>query len=338
MVAKGFLALGCSRFFLPVLGSNCSSSEPQFAFSFHRRRTVSSRLSVCSAGMPPVGEFSTPELLEAKDAAAVESPGESIIGVEGSGPELALDGDSSMHVDTEGKVPVSQKGRTLLVEKRILHESHSKELVILCHGFRSSKESRTLLKLTDAFKEEEIAVFRFDFSGNGEKVDDLREVILHFSSQGWKINAIIGHSKGGNVVLLYASSYHDVPMVVNISGRFYLGKGIEERLGADFSERIKKDGFIDVRDESGGHLYRVTEESLMDRLSTDMHSSCTLIDSNCRVLTVHGSKDEIVPVENATGFANVIPNHELRILDGANHRYSGHFSELSSCILEFIRE
>ncbi|CAA7393346.1 unnamed protein product [Spirodela intermedia] len=268
-----------------------------------------------------------------------------------------------MHVDTEGKVPVSQKGRTLLVEKSvqlenkygeklvgILHESHSKELVILCHGFRSSKESRTLLKLADAFKEEEIAVFRFDFSGNGEsggsfqfgnywkEVDDLRAVILHFSSQGWKINAIIGHSKGGNVVLLYASSYHDVPMVVNISGRFYLGKGIEERLGADFSERIKKDGFIDVRDESGGHLYRVTEESLMDRLSTDMHSSCTLIDSNCRVLTVHGSKDEIVPVENATGFANVIPNHELRILDGANHRYSGHFSELSSCILEFIRE
>ncbi|CAA7393345.1 unnamed protein product [Spirodela intermedia] len=232
----------------------------------------------------------------------------------------------------------------------LLHESHSKELVILCHGFRLSKESRTLLKLADAFKEEEIAVFRFDFSGNGEsegsfqygnywkEADDLRAVTLHFSSQGWKINAIRGHSKGRNVVLLYASSYHDVPMVVNISRRFYLGKGIEEWLDADSIERIKKDGFIDVRGESDGRLCRITEENLMDILSTDTCSSCSLIDSNCRVLTVHGSKDEIVPVENATGFANGIPNHILRILDGANHLFSGHSSELSSCILEFIRE
>ncbi|CAA6657302.1 unnamed protein product [Spirodela intermedia] len=307
MVAKGFLALGCSRFFLPVLGSNCSSSEPQFAFSFHRRRTVRSWLSVCSAGMPPVGEFSAPELLEAKDAAAVESPGESIIGVEGSEPENPVNGKEVLLENKYGETLVG-----------LLHESHYKELVILCHGLRSSKESRTLLKLADAFKEEEIAVFRgsFQYGNYWKEADDLRAVTLHFSSQGWKINAIRGHSKGRNVVLLYASSYHDVPMVVNIS----------------------RHGFIDVRDESGGHLYRVTEESLMDRLSTDTCSSCSLIDSNCRVLTVHGSKDEIVPVENATGFANGIPNHILRILDGANHLFSGHSSELSSCILEFIRE
>ena len=219
----------------------------------------------------------------------------------------------------------------------------------MCHGFRSSKESRTLLNVADALEEEETAVFRFDFSGNGEsegtfqygnywkEVDDLRAVVQHFSSQGWKIKAIIGHSKGGDVVLLYASIYHDVPKVINISGRFYLNNGIEERLGANYIERIKKDGFIDVREETGDLLYRVTEESLMDRLSTNMQSSCSLIKSNCRVLTVHGSEDEVIPVEDASKFANLIPNHELRIIEGANHRYSGHYSELSSCILAFVK-
>jgi len=51
---------------------------------------------------------------------------------------------------------------------------------------------------------------------------------------------------GGGVVLLYASKYHDIKTVVNLSGRYDLKAGIEERLGKDYLERIRKDGFIDV--------------------------------------------------------------------------------------------
>lgn len=47
-------------------------------------------------------------------------------------------------------------------------------------------------------------------------------------------------------MLLYASKYHDIDIVVNLSGRYDLKSGIEERLGKDFMERIKKDGFIDI--------------------------------------------------------------------------------------------
>jgi hypothetical protein len=56
---------------------------------------------------------------------------------------------------------------------------------------------------------------------------------------------------GGDVVLLYASKYHDIKTVVNLSGRYDLKVGIEERLGKDYLERIKKDGFIDVRTRTG---------------------------------------------------------------------------------------
>jgi hypothetical protein len=51
---------------------------------------------------------------------------------------------------------------------------------------------------------------------------------------------------GGDVVVLYASIYGDVPMVINLSGRFDLKKGLEERLGKEFMDRINKEGFIDV--------------------------------------------------------------------------------------------
>lgn len=52
-------------------------------------------------------------------------------------------------------------------------------------------------------------------------------------------------------MLLYASMFNDVSMVVNISGRYNLERGIEGRLGKDFLQRIKQNGFIDVRNKRG---------------------------------------------------------------------------------------
>lgn len=59
------------------------------------------------------------------------------------------------------------------------------------------------------------------------------------------------HIAGGDCVLLYASMYHDIPAVVNISGRYDLKRGIEERFGKNIWERLGKDGYIDVKTKSG---------------------------------------------------------------------------------------
>lgn len=60
-------------------------------------------------------------------------------------------------------------------------------------------------------------------------------------------------------------------------------------------------------------------------------------DSVYRVLTVHGSADEIIPVEDALEFAKIIPNHKLHIIEGANHNYSSHQAELASVVVDFIK-
>ncbi|OVA08155.1 hypothetical protein BVC80_1721g10 [Macleaya cordata] len=232
----------------------------------------------------------------------------------------------------------------------LLHETGSAEIVILCHGFRSTKETSVIVNLADALTKEGITVFRFDFSGNGEsegsfrygyyrrEADDLHAVVLYFSGVKRVITGILGHSKGGNVVLLYASKYQDVPKVINVSGRFDLERGTEERLGKDFMQRIKENGFIDVKGKEGNVLYRVTEDSLMDRLATDMRAACISIEKNCRVLTVHGSVDEITPVEDALEFAKIIPNHKLHIIDGADHCYTKHLPKLAEVVVDFIKE
>ncbi|KAI9123005.1 hypothetical protein K1719_005894 [Acacia pycnantha] len=246
------------------------------------------------------------------------------------------------------KVVITNKHGEKLVG--ILHESGTTDIIILCHGFQSSKEAQAIANFAAALENAGISSFRFDFAGNGEsegsfqygnywrEVEDLHAVAQHFSGEKRAVRAIVGHSKGGNLVLLYASKYHDIKTVVNISGRYDPKTGVEERLGKDFMERIKKDGFIDVCNKSGNFLYRVTEESLMDRLNTNMHEACLQIENGCRVLTVHGSADKIVGVESAYEFAKIIPNHKLHIIKGANHSFSEHQDELASVVVNFIKE
>lgn len=231
----------------------------------------------------------------------------------------------------------------------LLHENGSSEIVVMCHGFRSTKEFNVLVNLAAALETEGISVFRFDFAGNGEsegsfeygnywrEAEDLRAVVQHFNGMNRLVTAVLGHSKGGSVVLLYASKYHDVHTVINLSARFNLQQGMDTRLGKDFLERIKRDGFIDGKTNSGEVSYRVTEASLMDRLNTNMHEACLHIDKECRVLTVHGSADEVVPLEDALSYDKTIPNHKIHIVKGADHCYTSHQDELAPVVLPFIK-
>ncbi|KAH7651185.1 Feruloyl esterase protein [Dioscorea alata] len=246
----------------------------------------------------------------------------------------------------EDRVLVLNKYGEMLVG--VLSKAGSRKLVILCHGFCSSKGDRVMVNLSTALSMHGVSNFRFDFSGNGEsqgqfqfgnyrkEAEDLHAIVQHFSEKGYEVITIVGHSKGGDVVLLYGSMYDDVGAIINISGRFDLQHGLEERLGKEFIERIKRDGYLDLKKEQG-KVIRVTEESLMERLNTDMKAAALSISNKCRVLTVHGSADEIIPVQDAFEFSKIIPNHKHHIIDGANHCYTEHESELASIVVEFVK-
>lgn len=232
----------------------------------------------------------------------------------------------------------------------VLQDTGSTETVVICHGFQSSKDRIPMRTIANVFERAKITTFRFDFAGNGEsqgsfqygnyrrEAEDLRSVLQHLRGENRVISAIIGHSKGGNVVLLYAAKYKDVEIVVNISGRFFLERGIEGRLGKDYMKKIKEDGFIDVRNRKGKFEYRVTEESLKDRLTTNTHEACLSIHENCRVLTVHGSDDRIVSVTEASEFAKYIKNHKLCVIEGADHEFTSHQHQLASTVLSFFKK
>ncbi|KXG32772.1 uncharacterized protein LOC8078632 isoform X2 [Sorghum bicolor] len=251
-------------------------------------------------------------------------------------------------------LPAAREQRVVVANKHgenlmgILHHAGSNKVVVLCHGFAACKDDSIMIDLAAALTKKGMNAFRFDFSGNGEsegefqygnyrkEADDLHSVVSHLY-QKYDVTAIVGHSKGGSVVVLYASIYGDVPMVVNLSGRFYLEKGVEERLGKEYMDRINREGYIDVLNKSGKILYRVTKESLMERLNTDMHAASLSISKECRFFTIHGSADKIIPVEDAHEFARLIPNHKLTcVIKRANHGYTSHRRQLCDAVIDSI--
>ncbi|CAO2165295.1 unnamed protein product [Urochloa humidicola] len=259
---------------------------------------------------------------------------------------MAQTHDAFTPAASEERVEIANKHGERLVG--LLHNTGSNKIVVLCHGFIATKNDSLILDLTAALTKEGISVFRFDFSGNGEsegqfeygnyrkEADDLHSVVLYLYQKNYDITAVVGHSKGGDVVVLYASIYDDVRTIVNLSGRFDLKKGIEERIEEGSIDRINKEGYLDIKDKYENFNYRVTKESLMERLNTDMCAASISISKECRFLTVHGSADKTIPVEDAYEFAKLIPNHKLHIIEGANHNYTAHRKEVADAVVNFI--
>ncbi|GLC46835.1 hypothetical protein PLESTB_001539700 [Pleodorina starrii] len=217
-------------------------------------------------------------------------------------------------------------------------DAGSDGVVILCHGYAASKDGFLFPRLADELAARGRSSLRFDFAGNGEsegvfsfgnyyrEVEDLRAAVSFVRDTLKRtVHAIVGHSKGGNVVLLYASRYDDVPHVVNIAGRALMSRGIKERFGADILERLAAEGAVEqqVRADGGRRTisYLLTRESVDERMAMDMLAEASKIGSGTHVLTIHGSADTVIPVGDAHELAAVLRNHTLCVVEGGDHNF-----------------
>tara|TARA_Y100000310_G_scaffold339022_1_gene430380 strand:- start:10772 stop:11443 length:672 start_codon:yes stop_codon:yes gene_type:complete len=116
----------------------------------------------------------------------------------------------------------------------VLHKNKSKELIILCHGYKSSKDFPAIKNIASRLFEKGYTVYRFDFTGHGEsegfahidliqQVQDIGEVIKYFQDEYNKI-ILIGGSFAGFVTAIAAIKYPKIQRLVTINGVFDLSK------------------------------------------------------------------------------------------------------------------
>ena len=57
------------------------------------------------------------------------------------------------------------------------------------------------------------------------QADDIHAAEKYLASIGKSAVGVLGHSKGGSAVLIHSATYHSIPKVANISGRFNHKRG-----------------------------------------------------------------------------------------------------------------
>jgi len=202
----------------------------------------------------------------------------------------------------------------------VLYPSENKKIVILVHGWCSNKDRERFLKLSDKVHESGFAFLRFDQSSSGESegdevtvdnlIDDARSAIEFVKSKGYGEIGLIGESLGG----LTTSSILDDA----IKARVLYGPVTASRthdLDKYMSELNEKGFFIRHKNN---REFKIPFRYFEERRAVDQEKLLSKI--NLPVLILHGSEDDIVPLENSKEAIKFLPKgSKLEIIDGAGH-------------------
>lgn len=208
--------------------------------------------------------------------------------------------------------------------------------LIMFHGFTGHKlePHRMFVKFSRMLSEKGIAVVRFDFSGLGESDGDFEE--MTFSGEVKEAEAIfdytcslrttdpkkiglLGLSMGGAVASIVAGrNPHDIKTLV-----LWSAADIEVMKTIYRTKKANGSGFQDERgcyDISGLWL---NPDFYDDLNHWDTYREVEKFQG--KILIVHGSKDETVPVAIGHGYQKVLGERaELVVIEDADHTYNRH--------------
>lgn len=219
-------------------------------------------------------------------------------------------------------------------------------IIVLCHGFSTSKDGNTYIRLEKILNSNGISIFRFDLFGHGESegifeeltiteaVDDVLKAIRFLKESGFRKIGLVGSSFGGMASILAASERDDLYIlalkspVSDYPSLFNLREKSE-------MDSWKQAGFINFTSIDGNKL-KLNYSFFEEAMKTNGYESASKIKSP--TLIVHGDNDETVPVEQSKKAACLIENCRLEVIRGADHTYSNpsHFEMMLDLISEFI--
>ncbi len=225
-------------------------------------------------------------------------------------------------------------------------QADDKAVIVLCHGFSTSKDSSTCIRLQNILNNAKISTFRFDFFGHGESegkfedititeaVDDILSAIK-FLKEKWHTKiGLFGSSFGGLAALLSATKTSDLFVLILKSPvsnyeELYLEKKKE-------LDEWKRNGFTFYVSKEG-EKRKLNYSFFKDFKSNDGYVAAKKI--KIPTLIVHGDEDETVPVKQSRKTAGLMANCTLKIIHGANHRYSREedFQKMLNLTASFIK-
>jgi pimeloyl-ACP methyl ester carboxylesterase len=246
-------------------------------------------------------------------------------------------------------VLASKHQKPILADVFYTKNKQPKPIVIFCHGYKGFKDWGAWNLMAEKFSKAGFFFVKFNFSHNGGTLDqpidfpdleafgnnnytkelaDLETVITWASSNpDFKEEvdvehiSLIGHSRGGGIVLLTANEDTRVKKVISLAGV------------CDFAKRTaalgdllawKREGVVYVLNgrtkQQMPHFYQFYEDVKKNKTRLDIRSAV----ENIKIpqLIIHGSKDTSVVIKEAENLHQWNPNSEFKIIENANHVFN----------------
>ncbi|MDF7810568.1 dienelactone hydrolase family protein [Hymenobacter sp. YC55] len=247
----------------------------------------------------------------------------------------------------------SRHSRPFTADARYLPDGQPKPVIVFVHGFKGFKDWGHFNLLADYFAQQGFVFVKLNLSHNGLVVGgtgDLEDLeafgqnnfSLELDDIGTLLDtleqpsqtgipavetdlarlALIGHSRGGGLVLLKAAEDPRVQAVATWAGINNINPGWSDEL----MQHWQQQGVYHVENSRTKQqlplYYQIVEDYHANRLRLDIpHSVRRKLHKP--LLVLHGDQDETVPVQRAHELKSWKPEAELLILPNITHNFGG---------------
>ena len=224
-----------------------------------------------------------------------------------------------------------------------------KKIVIFCHGYKGFKDWGAWNLMAKAFANAGFFFIKFNFSHNGgtveqpidfpdleafgnnnytKELDDLESVINWISinadfKKEADINdvAIIGHSRGGGIVLLKANEDARVKKVISLAGVSDYKSRFPKK--EKFQEWVEE-GVYFVKNgrthQEMPHFYQFFKDFEENEQRLDIQKATQNL--KIPLLIIHGDNDTSVAIEEAENIHKWNPKSSFQIIENADHVFN----------------
>ena len=223
--------------------------------------------------------------------------------------------------------------------------SHKSALIIVCHGFTGSKEgSGQAVAMGNELASLGFSTLLFDFAGCGEsegnwedltltgQIEDLGSVVEWSRLQCFKRIILTGRSFGGSTIIGYTARDKNIDAVCT-----WAAVARPDQLFSHFikgRETGASDELLII--ESDEAPLKLRRAFFIDLARHDL-PGCAAAISPRKLLVIHGSADQSVPCADAELiYQSAAEPKKLVIIDGADHRFSNHTSEVWAVFFDWL--
>ncbi|KIJ54913.1 hypothetical protein M422DRAFT_24793 [Sphaerobolus stellatus SS14] len=234
--------------------------------------------------------------------------------------------------------------------------TRGRPVALILHGVMGHKDYLFQKRLA---KKLPMDSFRFDFRGNhetpgtwnmsafGNDIADVDAVVKFLHNElGYKVDMVIGHSRGAIVAFKWTCSTPEgraISYFVNCSGRHRMERMRSRNVV--YGPKIEEQGFYEwkvivARKEKIGKIFAGDVERFA---SWDTSYVWDQFPQDTHALTVHGLADDVVPPYDAILYARALSarkpgTHTLHMVEDGNHNFTGKYDEVNDTIVEWLNQ